>query len=127
MAATSNPPRLTVVGMGPVLLGALSWLKERGRCDVFAVSQLPLPELDPQLQASVAASGQLLVLEEHAARGGLGEHLSTLLAKTGTPFKLHHHHAQGYPTGRYGSQAFHQQQSGLDFPSIQASVTRLTD
>jgi transketolase len=125
IAAANNPPRLTVVGMGPVLLGALPWLKESGRCDVFAVSLLPLPGLDSSLQASVAASGQLLVLEEHAARGGLGEHLSTLLAKTGTPFRLHHHHAQGYPTGGYGSQAFHQKQSGLDFPSVQASVARL--
>lgn len=125
VAATNNPARLTVVGMGPILLGALPWLKETGRCDVFAVSQLPLPELDARLRASVAASGQLLVLEEHAARGGLGEHLTTLLAKTGTPFRLHHHHAQGYPTGGYGSQAFHQKQSGLDFPSVQASVARL--
>jgi transketolase len=127
VAATGSAPRLTVVGMGPVLLAALPWLKETGRCDVFAVSQLPLPELDPQLQASVAASGRLLVLEEHAARGGLGEHLAAALAKTGTSFRLQHHHAAGYPTGGYGSQAFHQKQSGLDFASVQASVTRLTD
>lgn len=126
LAAANRPPRLTVAGMGPVLLNALPWLKESGRCDVFAVSQLPLPQLDPRLQASVTATGQLLVLEEHAARGGLGEQLSTRLALTGTPFKLHHHHARGYPTGGYGSQAFHQQQSGLDFPSVQASVIRLT-
>jgi transketolase len=125
LVAVNNPPRLTVVGMGPVLLSALPWLKETGRCDVFAVSQLPLPRPDPLLQASVAATGQLLVIEEHVARGGLGEHLSILLAKTGTPFQLHHHHAQGYPTNSYGSQAFHQKQSGLDFPSVQASVTRL--
>jgi transketolase len=98
-----------------------------GRCDVFAVSQLPMPRLDPSLQASVASTGQLLVLEEHVARGGLGEHLCTLLAETGTHFQLHHHHAQGYPTGRYGSQAFHQKQSGLDFASVQASVIRLTN
>ncbi len=127
LAAANRPPRLTVAGMGPILLSSLPWLQEMGRCDVFAVSQLPLPQLDPRLQASVAASGQLLVLEEHAARGGLGEHLSARLALTGTPFQLHHHHAQGYPTGCYGSQAFHQQQSGLDFPSVQASVIRLTE
>jgi transketolase len=126
IAHTNNPPRLTVAGMGPVMLSALPWLNEMGRCDVFAVSQLPMPRLDPLLQASVAATGQLLVLEEHVARGGLGEHLSTLLAETGTHFQLHHHHAQGYPTGRYGSQAFHQKQSGLDFASVQASVNRLT-
>ena len=117
--------QVTVAGMGPVLLGALPWLKESGRVDAFAVSQLPLPELDPALAASVRASGQLVVVEEHAARGGLGEHLAALLARAGLSFRLHHHHAQGYPTGRYGSQAFHQKQSGLDFPAVQATVARL--
>jgi transketolase len=125
VAASTPKPRVTVVGLGPVLLAALPWLKEGGACDAFAVSQLPLPALDPLLQASVAASGQLLVIEEHTGRGGLGENLAAALAKTGTPFRLHHHHAQGYPTGGYGSQAFHQKQSGLDFASVQASVTRL--
>jgi transketolase len=75
--------------------------------------------------ASVRATGQLVVIEEHAARGGLAEHLAAALARAGVAFRLHHHHAAGYPTGRYGSQAFHQKQSGLDFPAVQATVTRL--
>lgn len=124
--AQANVPKLTVVGIGPVLLAALPWLREMGQCDVFAVSQLPLPELDPALQASVQSSGQLLVIEEHVARGGLGEHLSARLAGAGVVFRLHHRHAQGYPTGRYGSQAFHQRQSGLDFPSVRDTVVALT-
>ena len=123
VAATT--PQVTVVGMGPVLLAALPWLKQHGHSDVFAVSQLPLPRLDDALVASVRTTGQLVVVEEHAARGGLGEHLCARLAAAGVAFRLHHHHAQGYPTGRYGSQAFHQKQSGLDFPAVQATVMRL--
>lgn len=126
LIAPTGPPKLTVVGMGPVLLGALPWLKEHAHCEVFAVSQLPLPALDPHLRASVEISGQLLVIEEHVARGGLGEHLAARLAATGTPFRLHHLHAAGYPSGRYGSQAFHQRESGLDFRSVQDTVNRLT-
>jgi transketolase len=121
----NGPARLTIVGMGPVLLKVLPWLKENGQCEVFAVAQLPLPRLDPLLLASVQASGRLLVIEEHTARGGLGEHLSAQLAMTGAPFRLHHLHARGYPTGRYGSQDFHQRQSGLDFRSVQATVASL--
>ncbi|MDB6114575.1 MAG: transketolase [Lacunisphaera sp.] len=124
--ASNAKPKLTVVGLGPVLMPALAWLRETGRCEVFAVSQLPLPHLDPALQASVQASGQLLVIEEHVARGGLGEHLSARLAAAGTSYRLHHLHARGYPTGRYGSQAFHQRQSGLDFPSVRDTVIALT-
>lgn len=125
LIAASLPAKATVVGLGPVALATLPWLRDQNRCDVFAVSQLPLPALDETLVASVLQSGQLVVIEEHTARGGLGEHLAAQLALQGIPFQLHHHHARGYPTGRYGSQAFHQKQSGLDPDSIQATVARL--
>jgi transketolase len=123
---TAARPKVTVAGLGPVLLNSLAWLKENDRSDVFAVAQLPLPALDDGLAASVRATGQLVVIEEHAARGGLGEYLCAQLAAVGVPFRLHHHHARGYPTGRYGSQAFHQKQSGLDFAAVQATVVGLT-
>jgi transketolase len=127
IAARCAAPKLTVVGLGPVLLNILPWAFERGRADVFAVSQLPLPAVDDTLLRSVAASGQLLVIEEHAARGGIGEYLAAVLAQAGVSFKMHHRHAVGYPDGRYGSQAYHQKQSGLDAISLQNIVKSLTD
>lgn len=125
LLSSNRPPKLTIVGIGPVLLNALLPAAELGSVDVFAVSQLPLPALDADLQQSVATSAQMLVVEEHAARGGLGEHLSAMLARAGTHFRLHHRHAAGYPDGRYGSQAYHQQQSGLDVASLRDAVARL--
>ncbi len=125
VAARDRRPKLTVAGIGPVLLNALPWIRANGKTDLFAVSQLPLPVPDPALAESVAGSGQLLVIEEHVARGGLGEHLAATLARQGVRFKLHHRHAGGYPTGRYGSQRFHQQQSGLDPDSLQATLAGL--
>lgn len=125
LAARRGPAKLTVAGIGPVLLNALPGLPENEVTDVFAVSQLPLPALDDALIRSVTASGQLLVVEEHAARGGLGEYLAAALAREGVAFKLHHRHAAGYPAGRYGSQGYHQKQSGLDPASLQATVTHL--
>lgn len=126
LAARNNQPKLTVAGIGPVLLNTLPWAHENPQVDLFAVAQLPLPVIDPAFVASVAASGQLLVIEEHVARGGLGEYLAAALAREGVHFKLHHRHAAGYPTGRYGSQRFHQQQSSLDPASLQAAVAQLT-
>lgn len=123
--ARSASPKLTVVGIGPVLLNTLPWIAENSCTDVFAVSQLPLPALDDALRQSVVASGQLLVIEEHVARGGLGEHLASLLAREGVYFKMRHRHAAGYPDGRYGSQSYHQKQSGLDPASLQDTVARL--
>ncbi len=125
VACRLGPPRVTVAGIGPVLLSTLPWTAENGQVDVFAISQLPLPALTPALIESVVASKQLIVVEEHAARGGLGEFLAAALAREGVSFRLHHKHAAGYPNGRYGSQAYHQQQSGLDAMSLQANVSRL--
>ena len=125
VTARQNPPRVTVAGIGPVLLNTLPWAAENGRTDVFAVSQLPLPALPPAFLGSVASSRHLFVVEEHTARGGLGEYLAAALAREGIPFRLHHRHAAGYPSGRYGSQSYHQQQSGLDKGSLQAAVAEL--
>jgi transketolase len=124
-AARQDSPQLTVAGIGPVLLNVLPWITENGQADVFAFSQLPSLALTPAFTQSIAASKQLLVIEEHAARGGLGEYLATALAREGIFFRLHHRHACGYPEGRYGSQTYHQKQSGLDSASLQATVARL--
>jgi transketolase len=118
--------KTTVVGLGPVLLNTLPWILEEDRVDLFAVSQMPLTELSDELVASVDASGLLWVIEEHVARGGLGEHLAARLAQKGVRFRLCHTHALGYPDGLYGSQSYHQSRSGLDPVSLQLTFRRLS-
>ncbi|MBX3017643.1 MAG: hypothetical protein KF767_07135 [Bdellovibrionaceae bacterium] len=112
---------LTVVVLGPLLGNAWEAVQNSGTdADLFSVSQLPLTDADiTEIRASLSKTGKLLVLEEHVARGGLGEHLVYLLARGGTsPAMFRHQHAQGYPSGTYGSQKFHQRESGLDPASI---------
>jgi transketolase len=118
--------KATVVGLGPVLLNTLPWILEGGKADLFAVSQIPLTELSDELISSVDVSGLLWVIEEHVARGGLGEHLSALLAQKGVRFRLCHTHALGYPDGLYGSQSYHQSRSGLDPVSLQLTFRQLS-
>ena len=66
----------------------------------------------------------LYVFEEHVAQGGLGMHLTLALAHLGKhPGRFIHRYALGYPTGRFGSQAFHRAQCGLDAESIRALIT----
>jgi transketolase len=118
-------PLATVVGLGPVLLNTLPWLLEEGQVDLFVVSQMPLLELSDELVASVNESGLLWVIEEHVARGGLGEHLAARLAQKGVRFRLCHSHALGYADGLYGSQSYHQSRSGLDPLSLQLTFRQL--
>lgn len=115
-----------MAGIGPVLLNALPDTVQSPALDVFAFSQLPLPELTARFLASVASSGKLLVLEEHSPRGGIGEHLAAAVARLGIPFRLYHRAAAGYPGGTYGSQSHHQRLSGLDREALLKLVAEIT-
>ena len=116
----------TIVGMGPVLLNAFSALEtlkdSKINADVFAVSEMPLIELTPELKESVSRTKKLIVLEEHVRTGGLGESLSALLLEHNVSCRLKHLYAKGYPNGLFGSQAYHQQLNGLDAGSIVNAV-----
>jgi transketolase len=118
-------PKVTVAGMGPVLLNILPWILANGDVDVFVISRMPIDVLPEEFLKSVDDSHLLWVIEEHSARGGLGEHLSALLAQRGVPFRLRHSHARGYPDGLYGSQSYHQTQSHLDARSLQSIAREL--
>jgi transketolase len=113
--------RITVVGMGPVVLNVLKAMEvdiAADSVDLFVVSEMPLVELPESLLSSIRKTGKLLVVEEHVSRGGLGENLSLLLLEKSLGCKLVHRCASGYPGGLYGSQAYHQKISGLDPKTI---------
>jgi transketolase len=96
---TGRKTKLTVVGVGPVLLNVLPVAGDHPEIDVFAVSQIPLLRSAAPLLESLSQSRNLMVVEEHGLRGGLGEYLTTEMVKAGASFKLVHHHAAGYPGG----------------------------
>ncbi len=115
--------RITVVGIGPVVLNAVAAARSLpGGADVFVVSELPLLELGRELSDSLKRTGKLLVVEEHVARGGLGEHLALKALELGLKLSVQHRHALGYPSGRYGSQSFHVAESGLDTASLRTAL-----
>ncbi|MFZ4395457.1 MAG: transketolase C-terminal domain-containing protein [Kiritimatiellia bacterium] len=117
----------TVVGIGSVIINAVSAVQALGAkaADVFVVSELPVVAWGAEVKASIQRTGKLMVLEEHVARGGLGEHLAAWMLHNGLSARWVHRHAAGYPNGRYGSQAYHQIQSGLDAVALQMSLREL--
>lgn len=105
-----------VVGMGPVLQGLFEATTPEllDELEIWAVGTFPLEELPPALKASIEQKRGVVTIEEHYRAGGLGEALSHLLLTSGAvPRSLMSLHAAGYPTGRYGSQRWHLEQSGL--------------
>jgi transketolase len=105
-----------VVGMGPVIqglyeLGSPEILDE---LEIWSVGTLPLEPMPSELAASIRAKGRVITIEEHYRPCGLGEALSYLLLTSGVvPRVFTSLHAAGYPSGRYGSQRWHQEESGL--------------
>ena len=118
--------KLTVIALGPVVHNVLDAIVGNNEVDVFTILRVPLTELNDVLVESIQKSKKIIVVEEHMERGGLAEHLLSLLAKLGlNKIDFVSLHAKGYPNKLYGNQQYHQEQSGLDVENIKQQINRL--
>jgi len=117
---------MVVVGPGTGgLLAALAVLDDTERPELWVVTELPLraDTIPAACLDRIRATGTLLVLEEHVAHGGVGQMLAhLLLLQNLQPARFRHFHASGYRSGRYGSQAFHRAENGLDPAFVLAAI-----
>jgi len=114
-----------VVGMGPVVssLYQMNAPELFDELELWSVGTFPLAELPPELSESIRTKRRVVTIEEHYRSCGLGEALSHLLLTSRViPESLTSLHATGYPSGRYGSQRWHQEENGLAGPAL---VSRL--
>jgi transketolase len=94
---------------------------------LWLVSELPPPDPPAEFLADLRQTGRLLVVEEHVAQGGFGRMLAEwLLVRGKAPPWFRTCSAQGYPSGKYGSQKFHRQESGLDPLAISTLLAQAT-
>jgi transketolase len=110
------------------VLAKLSAVPEEERPEIWVAAELPfrLETIPQRCLESIRSTGTLFVLEEHVAHGGAGQMLAYLLLKEGIhPKRFHHFHAAGYLSSRYGSQAFHRAENGIDAASVAFEVGRL--
>ena len=110
-----------VITMGPIVesLFQMERADLLDELEIWSVGIFPLHDLPTDLVASIHHKKSVVTLEEHLASGGLGEALSHRLLTTGIATrKFVSLHAAGYPSGRYGSQNWHQHESGLAGPSL---------
>jgi transketolase len=108
--------KCVVIGMGPVL-GNLYEMSDEALFDdleLWNVGLLPLEEIPGELLASIEEKRRIVTIEEHYRPGGLGEALSHQLLQRGVSLvSFTSLHAKGYPSGRYGSQRWHQEENAL--------------
>jgi transketolase len=118
--------KIIVAGTGPVL-GNLEQFKDAPFFDdleIWAISCFPIMDLPAAFCESVKMKKKVLTIEEHYEQGGLNEALAGLLLKkmkqTGITFKSLS--AQGYPSGKYGSQKWHQEENKLEGQGLKRAV-----
>jgi transketolase len=117
-----------VVGVGPVLQGLYDAGAEAllDELEVWSVGTFPLDDIPPALLGSIAEKGRLVTMEEHCGPGGLGEALAhQCLVQGVSPSSFTSLTAAGYPSGRYGSQRWHQEESGLAGPLLWARLQKI--
>ena len=117
-----------VVGMGPVV-GNLYGMGDQELFDdieIWSVGMLPIEDMPADLAASIREKRRVVTIEEHYGACGLGEALSHLLLTQAVfPQSFAGLHAVGYPTGRYGSQRWHQEESGLAGQALCSRLEKL--
>lgn len=117
-----------LIAVGPLagpLVAALGARPEAERPSLWSLGALPLdPEgLPAALVEDIERSRALVVAEEHVATGSAGEALARGLLQAGVSVRgFEHVAARGYPSGRYGSQAWHRRECGLDAESLLGRV-----
>ena len=114
-----------IVALGP--LAGVAWeafidYPVDKRPSIWAVTELTIEHIPNEFWAEVAGKN-LFVIEEHVVKGGLGMNLAfAMLQKDINISGFIHRHALGYPSGRFGSQAFHRAQCGLDVDGLHSMI-----
>jgi transketolase len=112
-----------VVGTGPVTENILN-SSLADELEIWVVSIFPIVELPVELIEAVNRTGKLITIEEHQGECGLRETLSYhLINHLDSGIKLLALSANGYPSGKYGDQKFHQAENCLGGESMEKAIS----
>jgi transketolase len=111
-----------VVCLGPLVGEVVKSLGDSSP-SVWSLAQFPFGKLPQALIEELEVAKKCLVVEEHLAAGGAGEALAAaMLGTLRSPIRFEHLFARGYPSGRYGSQRWHLEESSLAGTSLTKAI-----
>lgn len=92
--------------------------------EIWLLSKFPIHDIPDELVKNITRIKNLITIEEHQGQCGLHETLASLLLKQLTvPIKYHNLFASGYPSGKYGSQKWHQEENNLAGKNLATKIT----
>jgi transketolase len=114
-----------LISTGPIVGNVLE-TKDPGLFDEFeiwSVGILPVTGLPETLRSSVIEKGKVVTLEEHRGQCGLNETIAQLLlVNVHRAIAFDALYVQGYVSGKYGSQRWHQEENGLAGESLRTKL-----
>lgn len=119
----SEGNKLVIAVMGPVIENVISVVKRLppNTVDLWSIGEFPIAQIPENFRASVVNTGRLVTIEEHYRSGGLLENLAPYLVRMPS-IHLESLVASGYPSGRYGSQKWHQEENGLGERGVEQAI-----
>jgi transketolase len=104
-----------VIGTGPILNNLRSLPNDIYQAlEIWAVSIFPIEEIPTALTDAIRQNKKLVTIEEHNGNGGLNEAIAPFILKQGlSSIQFINLFSKGYPSGKYGDQSWHQEESGL--------------
>jgi transketolase len=111
-----------VIGTGPILENIMN-LPEAEDLEIWLVSIFPILDLPLALIDSIKATGKLVTIEEHQGQCGMHESIASLILQSDVLLKKFLPlFAQGYLSGKYGNQQWHQAENGLAGERLQQQI-----
>lgn len=91
--------------------------------EVWLLSKFPVNNIPDELMDKIATVKNVVTMEEHQGQCGMHETLaSLLLKKLKTPIQYNTLFASGYPSGRYGSQQWHQEENNMAGKALEIKI-----
>lgn len=111
-----------VAGTGPVVENICK-LEAAKDLEIWVLSIFPVTELPSDLIKSVNRTKKFITIEEHNGECGLRETISYhLMNHLSAPIKMLSLSANGYPSGKYGDQKWHQAENNLAGDGLKKEV-----
>ncbi|MET0638205.1 MAG: hypothetical protein ABWZ25_19400 [Chitinophagaceae bacterium] len=122
---TASHSKAVLIGTGTVVDNLFKLPAEMlGQIEIWLLSKFPVTDIPESLMQSINDTARVITIEEHQGQCGMHETLaSLLLKKLGKPIAYNTLFASGYPSGRYGSQTWHQEENSLAGINLQQKMT----
>lgn len=121
---SADAPKAVVIGTGTVV-DNLFKLPESllGGLEIWLLSRLPVFDIPAGLIGSIQETRNVITIEEHQGQCGIHETLGSLLLKRlNTGINYHTLFANGYPSGKYGSQQWHLEENNLAGKTLENKI-----